>query len=267
MKRFNPFGVGRLMRAAICGLLAATVIPAAASADLGVGGVTVTTPSTPVPAPTVTVSASASTSPSVSVSTTPSVSGSTSVSGDVSSPVASASVSSATQATTSKVKATSSKTSKTRKKSQRKPKRGAALVGGVVRTLADSTTNTTTSTGPFTGGLPNNCIPEFVTFTDATVTTSTQFQSDGTLRFYLSYRGTGVGTSGATYSFSEEQHGFTLGGAPQQSDEYFYDYQKLIRRNETTGALGGDDSYLRVAFRVINLVVVPDMTRSFFECR
>lgn len=33
MKRNSPFGVGRLMRAAICGLLAATVIPAAASAE------------------------------------------------------------------------------------------------------------------------------------------------------------------------------------------------------------------------------------------
>ena len=33
MKRNSPFGVGRLMRAVICGLLATTVIPAAASAD------------------------------------------------------------------------------------------------------------------------------------------------------------------------------------------------------------------------------------------
>jgi hypothetical protein len=106
-----------------------------------------------------------------------------------------------------------------------------------------------------------------VTFTDATSTTSTQVQPDGTLRAYVSYRGSGVGTSGATYSFSEETHTWLLGGAPQQSDEYHYDYQKLIRRNETTGILGGDDSYLRVAFRVVNLAIVPDPNRSGFECR
>jgi hypothetical protein len=78
MKSICPFGVGRLMRAVICGLLAAIVIPAAASADGGiVGGVTVTTPSTPTPAPTVTVAAS---TPSVPTVPTPVVATSTSVS-------------------------------------------------------------------------------------------------------------------------------------------------------------------------------------------
>jgi hypothetical protein len=54
MKHIGPFGVGRLMRASICGLLAATVIPGATAAGRIVGGV-MTSP--PVPSVNVAVPA------------------------------------------------------------------------------------------------------------------------------------------------------------------------------------------------------------------
>jgi hypothetical protein len=279
MKRNSPFGVGRLMRAAICGLLAATVIPAAASADLAVGGATVTTPSVPVPAPTAPVPA-----PSVPVTvptvSTPSVSTSASVSASTnfSTPVVSASVSASADVSASVPSKSVTPTKlKSRKKAQRNAKRGASAAGASAAGASVRTfLSTDTTTAPFNGIRENTCLPEFVVFDGdhAKVTTSTQIQPDGTLRQYIHFHGTGLGASdalgaiktGSVYSFSDENHVYVFGG-PGHVDEYFYHYEKLIRRSETTGALGGDDSYLRVAFRVVNTVMIPDLNRTSFECR
>jgi len=124
---------------------------------------------------------------------------------------------------------------------------------------------TTSITSPFPATLSNPCVPEVVTF-DATVTVTQQEQTDGTLRTYLRYGGSGVGfPSGAVYSFSQETH-IWLGG-PGQADDETYDYQKIIRRSETAGALGGDDYYMRVAFKTVDGMPVLDPRNTGIECR
>lgn len=212
MKFICPSGVGRLLRAVICGLLAAIVIPAAASADGIVGGFTVVAPvatatgSTLVPTPSV---------PAVSV------------------PIVS------TQTPSASVTPTRVRIPK-RERHKSKP----------AKTQQSSSTRSFMTADsfrmPFT--LPpfqNPCVPTDLVTITGSVTTTLKLPPDGSVWIYQSYNGTGISLpSGATYAFSNEVHGaYTF---PAFTPIRFYDYYKLNRQPDIFSPLGGDDFFLRI---------------------
>jgi hypothetical protein len=243
MKRFNPFGVGRLMRAAICGLLAATVIPAAASADGIVGGV-----STPAPVPSVNVSV---TTPSVPAVSAPSVSASTALS----TPVASVAASASTQQRTTSAQPTKAKPrKKAHGKASKRNHRSAAT-----RSLAMSQTFSAT----FPISVTNTCVFPAETVVGTGVENVT-FDS-GTGRSFTTFHGSATAlVSGANYTFDESLHIFN-GDGPDATVFYFYDYRRATRQGDISSPLGGDDFFLQIFFEVPAGGRPPEMT--FAGCR
>lgn len=113
--------------------------------------------------------------------------------------------------------------------------------------------SSTTFQAPFIGPVTNTCVvPNEVVALDGMVKITSITQSDGSIGSYFTYNGTGLTVfpfSGVKYSFSDETHGWFLGG-PSDVFVSFYDYEKITRAGETgTSLLGGDDFFLRFYFR------------------
>jgi hypothetical protein len=113
------------------------------------------------------------------------------------------------------------------------------------------------ATGPFTTLMANPCFA-----TDGTLlitghsTLYSDFQPDGSLRFYVAVNGSAVSTvTGAKYTFSEQLHEvFDV----DFNNIRFYDYRKLNRQAEASGVPivvdpptgSGDDWFMRMYFEV-----------------
>jgi hypothetical protein len=252
---------GRLMQAAICGLLAATVIPAAASADL-TGGVTVTTPIATTSAST-SVLAPAVLTPSIPAPTvSPSVSASMPVASMTVSTSRAPSVSSAVTPTATKTEAW------TRLKKRKKARHAKATKPQSSPKRSFMTAISTPA--PFTGTFTNTCVfpAEEVTVTGhSKLTTITQ--SDGSIATTASVSGGSttvvdpgppiVPLFGVKYSFSDETRTWIFG--PGTTVLAFYHYQKLVRAGDVKTTVGGDDFYIRFFFSIpLDSAGVPDFS-------
>jgi hypothetical protein len=247
----SPLG-GRLMRAAICGLLAATVLPSIASADDAiVGSVTVTSPVT-------------STSVTTSVST-PSVPSVPTVFAGVSTPVTSATASVSTQRSVARIASGWSQVAPKAKKTLRKGKPVKRKKKSAGSAPTRSFMSAISTSAPFTGTFTNTCVfpAEDVLVNGVSKLTSIT-QADGSIAVTANIGGTGLAGDGiltpfVKYSFSDETRIWIFG--PGTTDFAFYDYRKLSRSGDTGSMVGGDDFFIRFFFSIpLGSEGVPDFS-------
>lgn len=228
MKVF-PRWAGRLMRGAICGLLATAALPAVASADLS-GGVSVSTPIV-------------STSINVSVPT-PAVP-------SVNAPIAD--VSSATHSVVMKTRDVTARTAVTAasitdsnrsRSTTRMHHRARRGLTHTERSLQMSET----AVLPLPFDQVNPCVvPSEDVFINGTEHLLIDSQPNGGFAVSTSIQGSAFSLA-ASYSFSQEVHTWFFG--PDATTLTAYDYEKLSRAGDTGSPLNGDDFFLRVFFQI-----------------
>jgi hypothetical protein len=233
---------GRLTRAAICGLLAATALPTSASADVGIGvGVPVVSP-VPVPVATPSLPTHAIPAPVVAAQAdvkTPVVAPQPAVRAASSAEVATSKVVRVSTTTRAAVRTGLSTSPAPRR---RMPAKRAPNVGVFF--------SATSVSMPFVLPTPHPCTGEVVTLRGI-AHIQTAFQPDGTIRLWDSVSGTGEAPSGRRYASSTEMHERVLGDFTTTIYEYSYTKYIASQENATLPPfIAGDDFYARVRFDI-----------------